>query len=92
MEELYDLSEAERAWLVDYCEKKTAQYAHLLPAEALQAMREALFESLAIHPGTHALIRRLAPPPVVMESGEVGEDGAPIEADAKKRRPAGMKK
>src|SRR4051812_27602892 len=90
-EELHDLSDAERAWLVAYCEKKTARYASLLSAVALQAMREALFESLAIHPGTHDLIRRLAPPPIVLKSGEVGEDGAAVEEDVQQRRPAGRK-
>jgi len=83
-DDLLDLTDLERTWLAAYVEEQTEPYGALLPAPALAAMREALFETLAIHDGTLAMIKRLAPVKIVEESGKHPVDAsladAPIEA------------
>ena len=55
-------------------ERALRPYRDLLPPDALEALREQLFEDLAEHPVTTNLVRRLRPPPAVPESDEVAVD------------------
>ncbi len=54
-------------------EERVSPYAPALGQESLAELRALLSEMLASHPVASALVGELAPSPVVLESGEIGD-------------------
>jgi hypothetical protein len=62
-------------------ERLIAPYRALLPAEALDAFRDVLIESLTEHPVGVEDMKRLRPRAAVVKSGEQVSEGAADESD-----------